>query len=138
MKMAFISGLFALLGGFIGAWLTRKTEYQKWLRQQRSVEFSEFIKQLEDVRVKASDILYSSKPTDEEKDFQITELFIGLKPLENIVRLYPNKSDRETFSKLKHKIWSFYSPSIKKSVRMKKHKELLQGIQDLFEKNIKG
>jgi hypothetical protein len=69
---------------------------------------------------------------------QITELFIGLKPQENIVRLYLDEFDRNTFSGLKHELWSFYAPSIEQPVRMKKHKELLQGIQAIFEKNIKG
>jgi hypothetical protein len=136
--VAFIYGLFALLGGFLGAWLTRKTEYQKWIRQQRSVEFAEFIKQLENLRLKASDILYDCNVTEREKDMQITELFIGLKPQENIVRLYLDEFDRNTFSGLKHELWSFYAPSIEQPVRMKKHKELLQGIQAIFEKNIKG
>ncbi len=135
--VAFISGLFALLGVFLGAWLTRKTEYQKWIRQIRSVEFTEFIKQLENLRLKASDILYNSNFNEQEKDIQITELFIRLKPQENIIRLYLNKSDKKTFSILKHKLWSFYAPEIKQSVRMEKHKELLQDIQAVFEKNIK-
>ena len=136
--VAFISGLFALLGAFFGAWLTRKTEYQKWIRQIRSVEFSEFIKQLESLRIKASDILYNCNFNEQEKDIQITELFIRLKPQENIIRLYLNKSDRKTFSRLKHELWSFYEPGIEQSVRMKKHKEMLHDIQAEFEKNIKG
>jgi hypothetical protein len=57
-----ISGVFALLGGFLGAWFTRKTEYQKWIRQQRSVEFADFIKQLENVRFKASDFMIAISP----------------------------------------------------------------------------
>ncbi|WP_180136660.1 hypothetical protein [Desulfoluna butyratoxydans] len=136
--VALISGLFALLGGFLGAWLTRRTEYMKWIRQQRSLEFTEFIKQLEDFRSKANDIVYNHDLSDGEKDKTITELSIGLKPQENIVRLYLNKTDREHFSKLKHDIWKCYYPKIDISVRMKKHKEYLNAIQSLFEKNILG
>jgi len=138
LTVAFVSGLFALLGGFVGVWLTRKTEYQKWIRQQRSIEFAEFIKQFESLRLKASDIIHESQLNDSEKDIQITELFVKLTPQENIVRLYLLKSDRDNFSKLLHDLWSFYSPTIEQPVRMKKHKELMKGIQSLFEKRIKG
>ncbi len=136
--VAFISGLFALLGGFIGAWLTRKTEYQKWLRQQRSVEFSEFIKKIEALRLKASDIIYDSQGDERAKDMQLTELFVRLTPQENIVRLYLKKKDRERFSILIHDLWSFYSPDIEQSVRINKHKVLMQGIQSMLENRIKG
>jgi len=136
--VAFVSGLFALLGGFVGAWLTRKTEYQKWLRQQRSIEFAEFIKQFEALRLKASDIIYDSQIGDREKDMQLTELFVKLAPQENIVRLYLKMKDREKFSRLLHDLWSFYSPTIKQSVRMEKHKVLMQSIQSMLENRIKG
>ena len=138
ITVALISGLFALLGGFLGAWLTRRTEYQKWIRQQRSVEFAEFIKQFEAIRLTARDIIYNSQIEDREKDMQITELFIKLTPQENIVRLYLKKCDREKFSSIIHELWSFYSPSIDQVVRMKKHKELIKNMQLLFEKRIKG
>lgn len=138
VTVAFISGLFALLGGFLGAWLTRRTEYQKWIRQQRSVEFAEFIKQFEAIRLTASDIIYNSQIEDREKDMQITELFVKLTPQENIVRLFLKNNDREKFSSLIHDLWSSYSPTINQSVRMKKHKELIKGIQSMFEKRIEG
>jgi hypothetical protein len=138
VTVAFISGLFALLGGFVGAWLTRKTEYQKWIRRQRSLEFSEFIKQFEDLRSKARDIIYDLQLDDRNKDMQLTELFVKLTPQENIVRLYLDNSDREKFSGLLHDLWSYYAPTIEQPVRMKKHKEFMKSIQSLFEEKIKG
>lgn len=68
----------------------------------------------------------------------LTELFVKLTPQENIVRLYLDKLDREKFSRLIHDLWSFYSPAIEQSTRMKKHKELIRGIQSLLENKIKG
>jgi hypothetical protein len=138
ITVAFISGFFALVGGFVGAWLTRKTEYQKWLRQQRSAEFAEFIRQFEALRLKASDIIYDSQLGEREKDMRLTELFVKLTPQENIVRLYLDKTDRKNFSGLIHDLWSFYSPTVEQAVRMKKHKELIEGIQSMFENTIKG
>ena len=133
-----IPGLFALLGGFLGAWLTRRTEYQKWLRQQRSIEFSKIIKQLEDHRIKALNIIYDSQLDDKAKDIELTMLSLELAPQENIIRLYLDKSDRDTFSKLLHDLWSSNHPIIEQTVRMKKESEIMHGIQSLFERTIKG
>ena len=38
--IAVVAGLFSLLGAFAGAVLTRRTEYEKWLRQNRSEVFA--------------------------------------------------------------------------------------------------
>ena len=138
ITVALVSGLFALLGGFLGAWLTRRTEYEKWIRQQRSNEYTEFIRQLEKLRSKARLIIYDSEVDNQAKDIQITELFSELKPQENIVRLYLDGSDRDKFSKLLHAHWSYYSPTVEQSLRMKKEEELMQSIQSLFENTIKG
>ena len=37
----FVAGLFSLLGAFAGAFLARRSDYVKWLRQSRSEAFSE-------------------------------------------------------------------------------------------------
>lgn len=75
--VAVVSGLFALLGGFIGAWLARRTEYEKWLRQERSAAFAEFIRQLHSVREKATDAIYASDLSAQQRDMKVTELFVG-------------------------------------------------------------
>ncbi|MBC2735301.1 MAG: hypothetical protein HF981_13160 [Desulfobacteraceae bacterium] len=136
LSSSFISGLFALLGGFFGAWFTRKTEYQKWIRQQRGIEFSEFIRQLEATMNKSRDIIYDNNISDRDKDMQITQLFTELNAQENIVRLYLKEIDRKNFSNYKHQIWAYYSPSTEMAARMKHHKILLRSIRDLFEENL--
>lgn len=44
--VAVVAGLFSLLGAFAGAFLSRRTEYLKWLRQSRSETFAEFLRLL--------------------------------------------------------------------------------------------
>ena len=138
MTVVVVSGLFALIGGFFGAWLTRHTEYEKWLRQQRSIAFGEFISQLHDVREKAVDIIYDSNFSEQQRDMKITELFSGLNSQENIVRLYLKKCDRKKFSSLKHELWVFHSPEVQQSTRLKKVDSLMSDIQAIFEKTIHG
>ena len=136
--VAIVSGLFALLGGFFGAWLARRTEYEKWLRKERSVAFAEFLKQAHSVREKATDILYNSGLSERERDLKITELFIRLNAQENIVRLYLKANDRESFSKLKHELWIFLSPTTRQTIRINNVDEVFSKIQEIFERTIHG
>lgn len=48
--IAFVAGLFSRLGAFAGAFLARRTEYFKWLRQNRSETFAEFLAKLSAAR----------------------------------------------------------------------------------------
>ena len=86
--VAFVSASFAPLGGFIGAWLARRTEYEKWLRQERSSAFAEFMKQLHAVREKAIDAVHAVNLSPLERDAKVTELFLGRSGHENIARRY--------------------------------------------------
>ncbi|MEA3260574.1 MAG: hypothetical protein U9Q93_11020 [Pseudomonadota bacterium] len=138
MLVAVISGLFALLGGFLGAFLTRRTEYQKWLRQQQSTAFSDFIKEINCLRQKAVDIIYDSKLSEEERNMAISECFHELNSQENIVRLYLTGSNRERFSELKEEIWSAYSPTVNQTTRLNKLKAATDGIQAIFENVLHG
>ncbi len=131
-----VSGLFALLGGFFGTWLARRTEYEKWLRQERSAAFAEFLKQLHTVREKAIDATYAPDLSEQQRDMKVTELFVGLNGQENIVRLYLKPTDREKFSKLKHDLWLLHGPRAEQSQRIQKVDSLLSEIQSIFEKTI--
>jgi hypothetical protein len=133
--VAVLSGSFALVGGFLGARLTRRTEYEKWLRQARSVAFSEFLRQLHTVLEKAIPITCSSE-SKQQQDQRITEIFLGLNAQENIVRLYLAANDRDRFSELVKKLWILHGPSIKAECRLEGVKKHLSGIQGLFERTI--
>lgn len=136
--VAIVSGLFALLGGFLGAFLTRRTEYEKWLRQQRSTAFADFIKQINQLRKETVDIIYDSQLDEEEKNMAISECFYELNSQENIVRLYLTGSNRQKFSELKKEIWSAYSPAVNQTTRLEKLKDATEGIQTIFEDVLHG
>lgn len=136
--VAVVSGLFALLGGFSGAWLARRTEYEKWLRQERSAAFAEFLKQVHSVREKATDFIYDPDMSEKDRDMNATQLFVGLNGQENIVRLYLRESDRERFSKLKEELSILLSPITDQVRRIKNVDKVLSEIQAIFEKTIHG
>jgi hypothetical protein len=136
--VAVVSGLFALLGGFSGAWLARRTEYEKWLRQERSSAFVEFLKQLHAVREKAIDTVHAANLSALERDTKVSELFLGLNSHENIARLYLEPGDRAEFSKLVKELWLLHSGSTSQSDRIKKVEMVLSAIQSMFERTIHG
>lgn len=136
--VAAVSGLFALLGGFVGAWLARRTEYEKWLRQERSSAFAEFLKQLHSVRERAIDAAWVANLSQLERDSKVTDLFLGLNGHENIARLYLEPSDRAEFSRLVKELWLLHSTSTTQSERIKRVEGVLSGIQSIFERTLHG
>ena len=133
---AVISGLFALLGGFFGAWLTRRTEYEKWLRKEQSTNFAEFLKQIHGIRKDSSDIRYDRSLEHNERIDKILGLFTGLNGQENVVRLYLKDSDRERFTILVHELAILFSPETDDTIRIKKVDKVLSEIQSIFEQTI--
>ena len=136
--VAVVAGLFALLGGFFGAWLARRTEYEKWLRQERSAAFAEFLKQVHSVRENATDFIYDPDMSEKDRDMKTSQLFVGLNGQENIVRLYLNESDRDRFSKLKEELSVLLNPMTGQVRRIKNVDKVLSEIQSIFEKTIHG
>lgn len=134
--VAVVSGLFALLGGFIGAWLARRTEYEKWLRQERSSAFAEFLKQLHAVREKAIDAVHAANLSPIERDAKVTELFLGLNGHENIARLYLEPGDRAEFSKLVKELWLLHGLGTTQSARINRVEVVLSEIQSIFERTL--
>lgn len=131
---AIMSGLFALLGAFAGAWLSRRTEYEKWLRQERSVAFEDFLRELHELKNDISRILYEAGMADQEKHIAVSERFTKLDKQESIVRIYLDARSREIFSKNTKRIWSAYSPAINQSTRMNELQSATGEIQAMFEK----
>lgn len=133
--VAMVSGLFALLGGFFGAWLARRTEYEKWLRQERSTAFAEYLRQLHEAREKALDTLYDNL-SEQELGLKVNEIFLGLNAQENIVRLYLSPADRDKFSELQKKLWLLHSPGTTQATRIEKVEGALKQIQAIFERTV--
>lgn len=133
---AFIAGLFALLGAVIGSWLTRRTEYEKWLRQQRSTEFAEFLRRLYEVRLAASNASYAAEGDERSRSMAATELFVGLRPYESVARLYMREKKREEFSALIQELWVNCTATGGPANRAEKIKHIEKAIQLLIEEEL--
>lgn len=100
LAQSIIVGVVALLGAYIGAALTRQSEYEKWLRQEKSKTFGEFLRELHDIRLAATDVYYSQEADEITKSIRVTEKFALLQKYAGIARLYMSDKGRTTLSKL--------------------------------------
>lgn len=131
-----VSGLFALLGGFVGALLTRRTEYKKWLRQERGVVFSDFLKRLNEATQEACAIVFDGSRPGDKRDQEMTDIFCRLNGSENVVRLYLRKRDREAFSKLLIDYWNLHFQGVENERRIIEGKRIRESIQDMLEETL--
>src|SRR3954468_2593230 len=124
-----LAGLFALLGGWIGARLTRATEQERWLREARAEAFAK----LWSVLNECEDKIYDGKR--DLADGESPELWIGQQmwPAYNqgrIVRLFLAPTRRKQLFDALMKIEGGHYPSAKSSLERHRGVEL---IQDLLE-----
>lgn len=103
MSKVIVTSLFALLGAYLGAALTRRTEYEKWLRQARTEAFASFLRELHATRLYASAAYYDEPGSALEKSIKVTESFTRLEHPLALARLFINKAAREELSSLVNK-----------------------------------
>jgi hypothetical protein len=133
---AAIGGLFALLGAFAGAALTRRSEYEKWHRQEKSNAFGEFLRQLHDTRITASDAYYSGEGAELAKSIKATEAFVKLEKYSGIARLHMSPSGRESLAELTKKLWINCTIQGGPANRVNEIKALMAAIQTLLEQEL--
>lgn len=134
---AVVTGIFGLIGGFIGARLGRQSEYEKWLRQERNTAFGRFLLKMKDFQSQALDLVIEIQSTKDDDQripgIRLSELKWDFEIEESIVRFYLAESDRDSFSKAIKEFLDAYDPAVKKS-RMTTVERVTKEIRDLFEK----
>ncbi len=136
LTTAFVAGLFSLLGAFAGAFLSRRTEYMKWLRQNRSEVFGEFLSKLFQAQSKAIEVLHNGELEARERDIRVTELYSVPENYARVVRLYLPRSRREEFSRLVREVWVLHSSEKLGDPRLTKMNEKIDRLQAIFEEAI--
>lgn len=127
----------ALLGGFVGAALARFSEYEKWLRQERSTSFAEFLRRMNDVRLEASNVIYSTDGDVQTRSIKATEVFATLGKYESVARLYISETNRERLTSLREQLWLNYTVEGGPANRALQIKKVAQDIQLLLEQELK-
>jgi hypothetical protein len=132
--VAFTAGLCAMLGGVLGALLARRTEYEKWLRQERNSAFARFLTRMKEFRLQALDIILSTEGDELKRGIGLSELKMNFEVEENVVRLYLNDDDRANFTKTMKDLRDAYDPMIKQKRRFQMTESVNQDVQYLFER----
>lgn len=101
---AFLAGLFSLLGAFAGAFIARRTDHIKWLRENRSETFAHFLVKLNEAQETGHNILLDRNLDVQKRNILFTEAYIPLENYARIVRFYLPKCVRDEFSQLVREI----------------------------------
>ena len=136
LLLAFASGLFSLLGGLLGVFLARRTQYEKWLRESRSQVYAKFIELIQNARRNTTDAIYDQSLDKSQRDIKITDYYNTALDYMKIVRLYLPKSLRNDFEKLGREIWSLHANIDSGQSRLTVLDKKLNDIQEIFESNL--
>lgn len=134
--VAVTAGLFSLLGAFAGAALARRTEYEKWLRENRSEVFAKFLGLLSLARKNATDAMFDNTLEQLEQDIQVTEAYQPALEYAGVVCLYLPKDKRKEFRQLAQDFWALHSTRSLGDSRLLKMPEKLEAIQNIFEASL--
>jgi hypothetical protein len=99
------AGLLALLGGYAGASLARRTEYEKWLRQEKSKAFADLLRELHDTHLAAIDAMYDTSLPEAERPLKANELYARFRKFEGVARLYMSERARELLERQLKVVW---------------------------------
>lgn len=125
-----------MLGAFTGAALTRRTEFEKWLRQARTEAFAAFLRELHETRLYATHVYYDEPGTEQEKSMKVTEAFTRFNKHLALTRLFISEVGREELSSLVNTLWVNCTVQGGPANRVNQLKELMQNIQVVLEREL--
>lgn len=134
--VAVVAGLFALLGAFAGAALSRRTEYEKWLRERRSESYAKFLDLLSQAYSEASDALHGSALQGLEREIKCTQAYLAPINYAKVVRLYLPVDKRDEFSKLVNSIWALHGSTGLGDARMSAVQKKLDDVSLFLERHL--
>lgn len=132
--VATMAGIFGMAGGYVGARLSRRSEYQKWLRQERNIAFAQFLLRIKEFQNQALDVVLSREGEELERGLRLSELKMRFETDENLVRLYLTEDDRENFSAALRDLRNAYDPIIKQAKRLDTSDKVGKVVRELFER----
>jgi len=106
---AVISGVLALIGGFLGAYFNRKTQHQTWLLQKRAEVFAEFLRILEKCNDETSQIFRDPPKTRMEREQKVLDIYVQAFSQAKIVRLFIKNNARDDFEKLVRQVYALHT-----------------------------
>ena len=137
MWTAIIAGIFALLGGFVGAFMHRKTQHQNWILQKRAEIFADFLQTLEKCRDETSKFFREGMPEGVEKTQKILDLYQPVLANVKITRLFLKDESKKEIAKLVDSLYSLHNSEGFGDQRFSWMDVRLKRIQNILEENLK-
>jgi hypothetical protein len=111
---AIVAGIFALIGGFFGAYFTRKTQHQNWLLEKRAEIFADFLRTFAKSIDEASKYFRESPKEGIEREQKLLDIYQPniyqpTKDNARIVRLFLQENSREEFETLVNDVYRLHS-----------------------------
>jgi hypothetical protein len=132
-----VPGLFALLGVFVGGYLTVQAQYHKLLLERRSEAFAKFLELIDIAHKKASAILDDrSLQAGAKRDLKILDVYQPVLIQARIVRLYLPKKFRDEFFSLAKSYWARHTDPALGDSRLLRMGQDLERIQEIFEQEL--
>jgi len=125
--------MLALLGGYAGASLARRTEYEKWLRQEKSKAFAELLTQLHETRISAIEIMGNTALPEAERSISANHMYAKLRKHEAVARLYMSTTGRDRMEKYMSSIWLLATSSEGLGSKIIEVRQHMDGLQHLLE-----
>ena len=136
--VAIVAGLCSLLGAFIGVWVSRTSERIRWLRENQSAVFANFLEKIQTAGQSSFRIRLEHAEKGTDNSFDLIDAFADAKRYERIVRLYLRDSHRQEFSDLVDRYWKCSASGGKHEPEKPDVKSILNGIQQIFEAELRG
>jgi hypothetical protein len=136
LTAAIVTAVLALLGAIFGAWLSRRSEYEKWYRHEKALALAEYVRQLHDARTQAREAYYSGEGTEQSRSMNATEAFVALDKYTSLARLFMSEPARESLSELQKQLWLHCTNKGGPANRVSEVKAVMEKIQCLIEKEL--
>lgn len=137
MLTAIISGILALVGGFLGAFMHRKTQHQNWLLEKRAEIFTDLLKTIEKCRDDASKYLRESPSKGMETEQKFLDIYQPAISYAKIARLFLKDCSKDEVDGLVSKIYALHSSRGLGDGRYKGMINQLNKLQHILEDNLK-
>lgn len=136
VTIAIISGLFALIGAFIGGRIQRDTAHKKWLLEHRAKSFCDFLLALSNARSELFKFYPNPGKNNIHTEAKTYEIYHSVFIHAKIVRLFLSEKNKDKFI---HLVESTCSLDAERPFTLKKLSEIetnIKQIQSIFEDDL--
>jgi hypothetical protein len=136
MATAITAGLLALIGGFIGAYIQKRTQHQIWLSQQRAEAFSDLLKTLDKCIEDAAQLFDRGSEENIPKVQRFNEIYAPAFVYTRIACFFLTPESKKRLQKLVKDISSLHRSRMLGEERREKMYAKINHLQNILEEDL--